>query len=1021
MTAETPGPLPVSPSEAARVVQSVYGFSSLARSLPGEYDNNFAITTPDGRAYALKLMHPSREPAFIDMQCRALQHLELRAPPLSLPRVQLSQDGAAFTQVRLESGEQRFVWMLSFLPGKVLAEVRPHSSELLHARGCMLGEMDSAFQSFSHPAAARPFRWDLAQAGWISEHLGSVEHPFRRSLLDRILRLYQSQVVPLLPSLRKGVVYGDANDYNVLVASARGREVVSVIDFGDMHDGLVVSEAAIAAAYAILGKRRPLPVAASLIAGFHSRFPLDEAEVSVLFPLIAMRLAVSVVNSAIRKVLVPDDPYVTISEAPAWEALERLSSIHPRIAHCFFRQACGLSPSSASDRLRHWLVQHGNTAAPVLDGDLRTTPSHVLDLSVGSTLLGADPRNAETSAFSKAVEDEVNRAGASVGVGRYNEARPIYASPAFSESDNPTDERRTIHLGIDLFLAPGSRVRAPFEGTVHTIADNNSRFDYGPVVILKHFAEADQEFFTLYGHLSRASIAKLSVGQQVARGQAFAEIGSADENGSWPPHLHFQIISDLLEMDERFPGVALASERGLWTALCPDPNLLLGIPAERFPEEESFDQTLANRRAVLGGSLSVSYQRPLKIVRGWQQYLYDDTGRAYLDVYNNVPLVGHSHPRVVSAVQKQIALLNTNTRYLHDNVLRYAQRLTSTLPEPLRVCFFLNSGSEANELALRLARTYTGFEDIIVLDHAYHGHTSTLIDISPYKFNGPGGSGGKSWVHVAPLPDDYRGLYRRGEGDLSAKYAAHVGDIVDSLAANQGGAAAFIAETMPSVGGQIVFPPGYLAEVYRRVRDAGGLCIADEVQVGFGRLGTHFWGFETQSVVPDIVVFGKPIGNAFPLAAVVTTPEIAASFHNGMEFFSTFGGNPVSCAAGLAVLEVLEAEQLQQNAHRVGTRLIQQLKNLQQGYPLIGDVRGMGLFLGLDLVRDRETREPATEEASYVANRLRECGVLTGTDGPHHNVIKLRPSLIFSNADADLFVATLEAVLREDRAQPPGR
>jgi 4-aminobutyrate aminotransferase-like enzyme len=232
------------------------------------------------------------------------------------------------------------------------------------------------------------------------------------------------------------------------------------------------------------------------------------------------------------------------------------------------------------------------------------------------------------------------------------------------------------------------------------------------------------------------------------------------------------------------------------------------------------------------------------------------------------------------------------------------------------------------------------------------------------------------------------------------------------------GPAAYIAETLPSVAGQIVFPPGYLAETYKHVRAAGGVCIADEVQVGFGRLGTHFWGFETQTVVPDIVVLGKPIGNGFPLAAVVTTPKIAASFNNGMEFFSTFGGNPVACAAGLAVLDVLEEEHLQENALGVGSFLYAQLKALQGKHALIGDVRGSGLFLGLDLVLDRDTREPAPQQASYVVNRLRERGILTGTDGPHHNVIKLRPPLIFSQADADLFVDTLDKLLDEDAARP---
>jgi 4-aminobutyrate aminotransferase-like enzyme len=273
-------------------------------------------------------------------------------------------------------------------------------------------------------------------------------------------------------------------------------------------------------------------------------------------------------------------------------------------------------------------------------------------------------------------------------------------------------------------------------------------------------------------------------------------------------------------------------------------------------------------------------------------------------------------------------------------------------------------------------------------------------------------------VHVAPLADDYRGLYRRNDKEAGAKYAQHVKEILERTRAEGRSVAAFIAETLPSVGGQIVFPPGYLAEVYRHVRAAGAVCIADEVQVGFGRLGTDFWGFETQGVVPDIVVLGKPIGNAFPLAAVITTKKIANSFANGMEFFSTFGGNPVACAAGLAVLDVLEQERLQQHALSVGEYLMNGLMALQERYTLIGDLRGSGLFLGIDLVLNRETREAAPLQASYIVNRLRECGILTGTDGPLHNVIKLRPPLVFTEADAGFFVKTLNAVLQEDAAQP---
>jgi 4-aminobutyrate aminotransferase-like enzyme/Ser/Thr protein kinase RdoA (MazF antagonist) len=1020
---------PVTEAEAVRLALGLYGFETTAQSLPGEYDDNFRLTTSesvtstglgltDAHAFVLKVMHPARERSFIGLQCQALLHLAKQAPHLTLPRVLPARNGELFTSIIAADGSTRLVWLLTFVNGMILAEACPHTPELLGDIGRFLGEMDAALQSFSHPAAHRELKWDSSRALWVRDYVQHIGDSKRRALVEQFLALYESEVVPALSQLRRSVIYGDANDRNVLVSDPwpQPRKIASVIDFGDTHYGLTVSEPAIATAYAILGKKDPLQAAAAIVAGYHGAFRLEENELSVLYALIGARLAVSVTNSAHRKTLKPDDPYVTVSEAPAWEALERLAEIHPRFAHYTFRVACGLPPVPQSKAIQRWL--QANAGASILDVDARTAPSLVFDLSVGSTFLGADPGAAETPALTEKIFQEMKSAGASVGIGRYDEPRLLYTSPLFSATDNPTDERRTIHLGIDLFLETGTPLRAPLDGVVHTVANNTAQLDYGPLVILRHETGDGEVFFTLYGHLTKDTLGGLKAGQRVARGEKFACVGAPPENGGWPPHLHFQIIADLLDLGANYPGVAFASQRAVWTSLSPDPNLLLGIPADRFSAKEpDFTETLAARRALLGKNLSISYQRPLKITRGWMQYLYDQTGRAYLDVYNNVPLVGHSHPRVVKAAQAQLALLNTNTRYLHDNVNRYAERLTSLLPEALRVYFFVNSGSEANELALRLARAHTGREDVIVLEHAYHGHTSTLIDISPYKFDGAGGGGKKPWVHVAPLADDYRGLYRRGDKQAGAKYARHVAEILERTRAEGRSIAAYIAETLPSVGGQIVFPPGYLAEVYRHIRAAGAVCIADEVQVGFGRLGTSFWGFETQSVVPDIVVLGKPIGNAFPLAAVITTHEIASSFNNGMEFFSTFGGNPVACAAGLAVLDVLEDEHLQQRALRVGTHLINGLKALQERHALVGDVRGSGLFLGIDLVLDRDTREPAPLQASYLVNRLRDCGILTGTDGPHHNVIKLRPPLVFSEADADLFINVLDAVLQEDAAQ----
>jgi len=1012
---------PVGVEEAARLARDLYGLDVTAKSLPGEYDDNFHLTAADGVQFVLKVMHPARERSFIDLQCQALQHLAKHAEGVVLPRVVPAQRGELQTEIKAADGTNRLVWLLTFVPGTVLAKVCPHSEELLTSLGRLLGTIDSGLQNFSHPAAQRELKWDLSAAGWIKGHVKEIADSSQRSLVEKFLTLYDSEVVPVLGGFRRSVIYGDANDYNVLVSDPwpLPRTAVSVIDFGDMHYGITVSEVAIAAAYAALGKKDVLRAAASVIAGYHEVFPLQEVEIAALYSLIGMRLAVSVTNSARRKTIRADDAYVTVSEAPAWEALKRLAKINGRFAHYTFRRACGLSAVPQNEKLQRWLEKNSRDAASLFDADLRTAPSVVLDLSVGSEFLGADPRDSETPALTRKISALMEETTVSIGVGRYNEARLLYSSPLFGADASPLEERRTIHLGLDLFAEPGTAIHAPLDGVVHTLANNVAPLDYGPLVILQHDVGDAGQFFTLYGHLDKESLARLKIGQRVARGDEFARIGTSKENGGWPPHLHFQVILDLLDLDANFPGVAYASQRAVWTSLSPEPNLLIGVPKNRFPKQDpTIQETLTTRRELLGKNLTISYQKPLKVVRGWLQHLYDETGRAFLDFYNNVPLVGHSHPRVVQAVQKQIALLNTNTRYVHDLVNRYAQRLTQHLPEPLRVCFFVNSGSEANELALRLARTHTKREEVIVLEHAYHGNTSTLIDISPYKFDGPGGAGRKPWVHVAPMPDDYRGKYRREDAQAGKKYAAHVGEILDGMAKQGSAPAAYIAETIPSVGGQIVFPPNYLEEVYKRVRAAGGLCIADEVQVGFGRLGTHFWGFETQNVIPDIVVLGKPIGNGFPLAAVITTPEIARSFDNGMEFFSTFGGNPVACAAGLAVLQVVEEENLQERALRVGNYLKKSLLSLQEQYPIIGDVRGSGLFLGVDLVLNPDTRSAATAQAAYVVNRLRERGILTGTDGPFNNVIKLRPPLIISERDADIFTEAFRGVLAEDSAQP---
>ncbi|XP_051757203.1 ethanolamine-phosphate phospho-lyase [Ctenopharyngodon idella] len=434
---------------------------------------------------------------------------------------------------------------------------------------------------------------------------------------------------------------------------------------------------------------------------------------------------------------------------------------------------------------------------------------------------------------------------------------------------------------------------------------------------------------------------------------------------------------------------------------------------------ETFDKqkTIDLRQKHVGPSCKVFFSYdPIKIVRARGQYMYNEKDEKYLDCINNVAHVGHCHPDVVEAGTKQMELLNTNSRFLHDNLVLYAQRLQATLPEKLSVCYFVNSGSEANDLALRLAWQYTGRKDIITLENAYHGHVSSLIDISPYKFHQMAGAEASQHVHVALSPDIYRGKYREDHPDPATAYAENVKDVIEQAHEKGRKIAAFIAESLQSCGGQVIPPVGYFQKVAQHVRNAGGIFIADEVQVGFGRVGTHFWGFQLQGedFVPDIVTMGKPIGNGHPMSCVITTREVAESFmSSGMEYFNTFGGNPVSCAIGLAVLDVIEKEDLQGNALHVGGYLTQLLDDLKKRHPLVGDVRGRGLFIGLELVRNRDKRTPATAEAQDVIYRLKEQRILLSADGPHRNVLKFKPPMCFTREDAELVVETIDRILTD--------
>ncbi len=425
-----------------------------------------------------------------------------------------------------------------------------------------------------------------------------------------------------------------------------------------------------------------------------------------------------------------------------------------------------------------------------------------------------------------------------------------------------------------------------------------------------------------------------------------------------------------------------------------------------WTSEFSQKQLQSRRDSLLSKALSLSYNIPIPMHGAAFQYMYDTEGNTYLDAYNNIMLAGHCHPHVVHAGQRMMARLNTNTRYLYNIIYEYCENLLKRFPDALNKVFLVNSGSEASDLAIRIARSYTKRKKIMVLEHGYHGSTSVGIDISHYKYASGKGLERSASIVETPMPKSF-GSGLANDGTAGRHFSGITAGI---LGAHDREIAAFIAEPIMGCGGQVPLAKSYLQEVYPMIHDQGGLCISDEVQVGFGRIGSHFWGFQLHEVIPDIVVLGKPMGNGHPIGAVITTEEIAASFAEGPEFFSSFGGNPVSCAIGNAVLEVIEEEKLQEHALATGNHLMSLLEKLRIKYPVIADVRGHGMFIGVELI-NTTNQSPATKLCQWLKNKLKERFILVGTDGPYENVLKIKPPLSFDKNDSELLAYELEAAL----------
>ncbi|MCC2650903.1 MAG: aminotransferase class III-fold pyridoxal phosphate-dependent enzyme [Microvirga sp.] len=997
-----------SSTDAHRHLRAHFGIEGELTPLPSERDQNFLLEAADGQKLTFKIMNAAEPLSAIEFQTSLLRHLESSDPSLAVPRILHTADGRDFALIESASGRHA-VRLVSYLPGRPLAD-EGKTPEILHGLGRLLGQLDRALASFGHPGAHRSFDWEIRTTPLSRERLHAITDPEQRRLVENALDVYDARVAPALKHLRCGVIHNDANDWNILVADGR---VNGLIDFGDAVHSPIVAELAVACTYAMLDEVSPIEAAARIVAGYHAEYPLQDAEFAVILDLIRARLAISVTMSAARRVGAADDPYLFVSEKPAWDLLRKLSLIDHRIATGILRQSCGLEAAPGARRIREWLSANRRSLAPLMNPHPARQAKHVLNLGSLDEPLAAASAAQDNAGADRAYAELERQLGFTLGLGPWGERRVIYTAPFF-ESVLAAGKRRNVHLGLDIFAPAGTEMFTPLAATVVAATINPEPQDYGGLILLEHEPEPGLRFWTLWGHLDHASIRERRVGERLDAGSFVARLGDYAENGGWVPHVHLQLTTVPYEDVSIIPGVGEETFVSVWEDLYPRPYDFAGLAPETvLTSGRTREELVERRRERLGRNVSMSYRTPLKMVRGEGVWLFDDSGRAYLDCYNNVAHLGHCHPNVVKAIADQAAILNTNTRYLHDSIIDYTERLAKTLPKELDTFFVVCTGSEANDLALRMARTVTGRSDVLVLDWAYHGHTQALIDVSPYKYKRKGGLGRPVFTHELPIPELYRASIEGTPENIGRQYADEAGRIISGLVSAGHAPAAFIAETIPSVAGQIFLPPGYLKEVHAHVRRTGGVVIADEVQVGFGRVGSSMWAFEEHGVVPDIVTMGKPIGNGHPLAVVAVRREIADAFANGMEYFNTFGGNPVSCAAGLAVLETLEQEDLLANASEQGAYLLEGMMALQAKYPAIGDVRGRGLFLGIEIVRDRSTKEHAGDMASRISNRAKELGVLMGTDGPYDNVIKLRPSMIFEREHADLLLQVLDQAMAD--------
>ncbi|QHC99060.1 hypothetical protein PspS04_01235 [Pseudomonas sp. S04] len=952
----------VSAEQALELLREHYGLSGTLQSLGSQQDLNYRLDSDQGR-FVLKICRGDYAALELEAQHAALKHLATR-PGLHVPRVIAAKSGADLLTLEL-AGQSLHVRLLDYIDGQSLTHLDHLGHEVVAGFGRLCGEMDLALAGFTHPGLERTLQWDARHASALTEHLLPViGDPQQRELISAAALHAEQRLRPLQAKLPVQAIHMDITDDNVVWTrdAQRHWQLQGVIDFGDLIRTWRITDLSVTCAALLHHADGDPMVILPAVRAYHAVNPLQREELQALWPLIVARAAVLVLSGEQQVSIDPQNQYSRDNLSHEWEIFRVATSVPFELMEAAILVTAGESlPVIASQGF-----------APLLPS-LVGREFALLDLGVLSAHFEAG--NWEQEGIDQRLLAQAAQAHG-LAASRYGQYRLSRTRP------DSAVEPDTYPLHVDLQVPMGTAIEAPFAGVIHLSADGRLQLDSAQLSV------------RLWGVTP-----SLHSGAAVLKGQVLGEAGGA---------LRVQLCRGA-ELDP--PLFCTPSRAPAWQALCPSPAALLGLACDAEVELDPHT-LLARRDASFARSQKHYYVDPPRIERGWRNHLIDMQGRSYLDMLNNVAVLGHGHPRMAAEASRQWSLLNTNSRFHYAAIAEFSERLLALAPDSMDRVFLVNSGSEANDLAIRLAWAYSGARDMLSVLEAYHGWTVGADAVSTSIADNPQAlSSRPDWVHPVTAPNTYRGEFRGP--DSAPDYVRSVEHHLARLDEQKRPLAGFICEPVYGNAGGISLPAGYLQQVYGLVRARGGVCIADEVQVGYGRMGKFFWGFEEQGVVPDIITMAKGMGNGQPLGAVITRREIAQALEAEGYFFSSAGGSPVSCRIGMAVLDVMEEEKLWENAQVVGGYFKERLEALVERYPLVGAVHGSGFYLGVELVRNRETLEPATAETALLCDRLRELGIFMQPTGDFLNVLKIKPPMVTSRQSVDFFVDMLAKVLGE--------